>query len=160
MLILFLLLLLVGPYFVLAFLSRWFPALKLSAGFRARVGLTLFFLFTALGHFIRTDQMAQMLPPSVPYRVELIHLTGIFEILGALGVWILRLRKIVGVLLIIMLIGILPSNIYAALARVEFGGHGNGPAYLLIRVPFQLLVIWWTYLSTLRQNDSHVNIDQ
>jgi uncharacterized membrane protein len=47
-----------------------------------------------------------------------------------------------------MLIGILPSNIYAAINRVDFGGHGVGPAYLLVRIPFQLFVIWWTYFAT------------
>jgi len=89
-----------------------------------------------------------MLPAAVPYRVELIYLTGVFELLGAIGVWIPRLRRLTGLLLIIMLIGILPANIYSALQRVEFGGHGAGPLYLLVRVPFQLLVICWTYFAT------------
>jgi len=115
---------------------------------RARVGLSLFFIFTALGHFLRSEEMATMLPAAVPYRVELIYLTGVFELLGAIGVWIPRLRRLTGLLLIIMLIGILPANIYSALQRVEFGGHGAGPLYLLVRVPFQLLVICWTYFAT------------
>ena len=89
-----------------------------------------------------------MLPAFVPYRVALIYFTGILELLGAIGVWIPRLRKLTGFLLILMLIGILPSNIYSAINRIEFGGHGAGPAYLLIRIPFQLLVIWWTYFAT------------
>ena len=55
-----------------------------------------------------------MLPLTVPYRVELIYLTGIFELLGAIGVWIPRLTRLTGLLLIIMLIGILPANIYSA----------------------------------------------
>jgi hypothetical protein len=47
-----------------------------------------------------------------------------------------------------MLVGILPSNIYSAINHIEFGGHAAGPAYLLIRVPFQLFVIWWVYVAT------------
>jgi uncharacterized membrane protein len=92
--------------------------------------------------------MAEMIPPFIPYRVELIYLTGVLELLGAIGVWIPRLVRITGLLLIIMLIGLLPANIYSALNRVEYGGHGAGPAYLLVRVPFQLFVIWWTYFAT------------
>lgn len=92
--------------------------------------------------------MAEMLPAALPYRIELIYLTGIFELLGAIGVWISPLTRITGLLLIIMLVGVLPANIYSALQRVEFGGHGAGPLYLLIRVPFQLFVICWTYFAT------------
>ncbi|MGI8919158.1 MAG: DoxX family protein [Pyrinomonadaceae bacterium] len=115
---------------------------------RARVGLSLFFLFTAIGHFIRSEEMAEMLPPSIPYRVELICVTGIFELLGAIGVWLPHLTRLTGLLLIIMLVGVLPANIYSAVQRVDFGGHGAGPLYLLVRVPFQLFVICWTYFVT------------
>jgi uncharacterized membrane protein len=92
--------------------------------------------------------MTAMLPPAVPYRVELIYFTGVLEFLGAVGVWIPRLMRLTGVCLILMLVGILPANIYSAINHVEFGGHSAGPAYLLIRVPFQLFVIWWTYFAT------------
>jgi uncharacterized membrane protein len=108
----------------------------------------LFFAFAALGHFARTEAMAEMLPPAVPYRIELIYLTGILELLGVIGVWIPCLTKLTGLLLIVMLLGILPSNIYSAINRVEFGGHEAGPVYLLVRIPFQLFVIWWTYFAT------------
>lgn len=148
MTLLVLLLLLVGPYLLLTLAGRWSPKFQIAPSKRARVGLSLFFLFTGVGHFIRTQEMAAMLPPSVPYRVEMVYLTGIFELLGAVGVWIPRLTRLTGVLLIVMLIGILPANIYAAINRVDFGGHELGPAYLLVRIPFQLFVIWWTYIAT------------
>jgi uncharacterized membrane protein len=91
--------------------------------------------------------MAAMLPSSIPYRLDLIYLTGIFELLGALGVWIPRLQRLAGFLLIVMLIGVLPANIYAAVNRIDFAGHGAGPVFLLVRVPFQLFIIWWTYFA-------------
>ena len=146
--LLLLLLLLVAPYLVLTLVSRWSSGLKMRPTARARVGLTLFFSFTALGHFVRTEEMSAMLPPSIPYRVGLIYITGVLELLGAIGVWIPSLMRITGVCLILLLLGILPANIYSAFKYVDFGGHASGPAYLLIRVPFQLLLIWWTYVAT------------
>ncbi len=89
-----------------------------------------------------------MLPPSVHYRVELIYITGVLELLGAIGVWLPQLMKITGICLILMLVAVLPANIYSALNHVEFGGHESGPIYLLVRVPFQLLVLAWTYFAT------------
>lgn len=148
--LLFLLLLLVGPYALLTFAGRRFGTLRFSSFARARIGLSLFFAFTALGHFVRTEEMTKMLPPAVPYRVELIYLTGVFELLGAAGVWVPRLRRLTGVCLIVMLLCVLPANVYAALNRVAFGGHELGPAYLIIRVPFQLLVAWWVHFAAVR----------
>ena len=152
MTLVFLLLLLVTPFVLLTAMQR-FAAFEIAAVKRARVGVTLFFLVTALAHFFNTEAMAEMIPPSIPYRVELVYLTGIFELLGAIGVWIPRLVRLTGLLLIIMLIAVLPANIYSALNRVEYGGHGAGPAYLLVRVPFQLFVIWWIYFATQRKTN-------
>jgi uncharacterized membrane protein len=148
MTLLFLLLLLIAPYLILTLLGRWFDRFKLASSERARVGLSLFFIFTSIGHFIRTEEMSAMIPPSVQYRTELIYLTGVLELLGAIGVWTSRLMRLTGILLILMLISLLPANIYSAINRVDFGGHGVGPAYLFVRVPFQLFVIWWTYYAT------------
>ncbi|MBA3569912.1 MAG: DoxX family protein [Pyrinomonadaceae bacterium] len=145
--LLFLLLLLVVPFLVLTLVNRS-TRFRISSSTRARVGLSLFFLFTSVGHFIRTEDMAAMLPPAIPSCVELIYLTGALELLGALGVWIPGLMRLTGVCLILMLVGILPANIFSAINHVEFGGHAAGPVYLLIRVPFQLFLICWTYFAT------------
>lgn len=146
--LLFLVALLVGPYLLLTLLARIVPTLNVSPAKRARVGLSLFFLFTAIGHFIMREKMVEMLPPSIPYRTEIIYLTGVFELLGAIGVWVPSLTKLTGICLILMMVCVLPANIYSAINRVEFGGHAAGLPYLLIRVPFQLFVIYWTYFAT------------
>jgi len=146
--LLFLLLLIVGPFLLLTLSGRWISALRLRPARRARVGLTVFFAFAGIGHFIVTQEMSQMMPASIPYRVEVIYLTGVLELLGAIGVWIPALTRLAGLCLIILLVCVLPANIYSALTRFDFGGHGAGPVYLIARVPFQLFVIWWTYWAT------------
>jgi len=139
------LLILTVPYLLLILFGRLKPDLKIPASTGARLGITLLFLFTASGHFVQTAAMAEMLPPFVPYRVDIIYVTGVIELLGAIGLCIPRLRQLVGICLILMLIGVLPSNIYSAINRVPFGGHGAGPLYLLVRVPFQFFLIGWIY---------------
>jgi uncharacterized membrane protein len=143
-------LLLTGPTLLLTLLGRRRPSLATPPALRARAGVSLLFAFTGFGHFLQTDAMAAMLPPAIPYRHELIYLSGVLELLGAVGVWLPPLTRLTGLCLIAMLVGVLPSNVYAAYAHVAFGGHETGPAYLLVRVPFQALVIWWVYLATLR----------
>jgi uncharacterized membrane protein len=66
-------------------------------------------------------------------------------------VWPPRLRRLTGICLIVMLLCVLPANVYAAWNRVAFGGHEAGPAYLIVRVPFQLFVLWWVHLAAVRR---------
>ena len=140
--------LLVGPYLILTLIQKSNPAITFSESRKTRIGLSLFFIFTAMGHFIKTAEMAEMLPPFFIYGQEIIFLTGFPELFGAFGVWIPKWRKLAGSLLIAMLLGFLPFNIYAAINNLPFGGHEVGPTYLLVRVPFQFFVIWWVYVAT------------
>jgi uncharacterized membrane protein len=87
----------------------------------------------------------------VPIRVSLIYLTGILELVGAVAILTPSVSRYAGVALCIFLLVILPSNVYAAFQRVDFGGHGAGPIYLLLRVPLQLLLIGWIYWFAIRQ---------
>lgn len=149
--LLFLLLLLVSPYLLLTLVDRWGSDFKITPSTRARVGLSIFFVFTSIGHFIKAEEMSAMLPGFVSYRIQIIYLTGVLEILGAVGVWIPPLMTLTRFCLILMLIAFLPANIYSAMNHVDFGGHREGPGYLLFRVPFQFFVVWWTYYAT-KQN--------
>lgn len=133
-----------GPWIVVRMAPGIFGG-RVSTRTAAKAGVSLFFLVTAAAHFLVTDTMTQMIPPSIPGRREIILLTGFFEIAGAIGIWIPRLARITGWALIAMLVGVLPSNIYGAFARVPLAGHDLGPVYLLLRVPFQFLLIAWVY---------------
>lgn len=126
---------------------------KLNIPFLGRFAMSCMFVFTGIAHFPFADGMAQMLPDFVPFRMELIYLTGILEILGAIGLLIGKYSKLVGILLIIFLIAILPANIYAALNHIDpLTGetNGSGPEYLFFRVPLQLFFIGWIYLSAVK----------
>lgn len=145
-----LLFIVVGTYGVLTLLNATVQSVYLSQSLRGRLSLAIFFIFTGTSHFLMPAEMAQMLPSFIPLRVEIIYLTGILEILGAIGVLIPGLERLSSVALILFLFGVLPANIYAAITSVEFGGHALGPVYLLLRVPFQLFLIGWVYYFGLR----------
>jgi uncharacterized membrane protein len=141
--------LLLLPYWLLKFAH--FPE-----GLCGRVGIALIFAFTGVGHFIKTSAMTQMLPPWVPMRLSLVYITGIFELLAAGAILVTPLSRFVGWALCVFLLLIVPSNIYAAWHRVDFGGHAAGPVYLLVRIPLQLFLIGWVYWFSVRQYDHAV----
>src|SRR5262245_18792027 len=124
--------------------------LRTDPGTAGVVGLVLLFLFTASGHFIAPQPMAEMLPPFVPWRLPVIYLTGMLEIALALGIALPAIRRLAGLAAIATLVLFFPANVYAAFAQVEMGGHAWGPVYLLIRAPLQALLIAWTWWFAVR----------
>ena len=111
-----------------------------------RVGLAVMFFFTAAAHFnsMRPDMIA-MVPPFVPNPGLMVTFTGICEILGAIGLLIPRTRRIAAVALILLLLSVLPANIYAAQAGVTL--RGAPPTPMIPRIALQALFIaalWWS----------------
>ena len=148
--LLMLLLIVVGTYGGLTWLNAASQRVHLSKSLRGRLSLAFLFIFTGMSHFFMPAEMAQMLPPIMPFRVEIIYVTGVLEILGAIGLLIPRLAQLASLALIVFLMGVLPANIYSAITYVDFGAHNLGPVYLLVRVPFQVFLIWWAYYFGIR----------
>jgi uncharacterized membrane protein len=111
-----------------------------------RVGLAVMLLFTAAAHFnsMRPDMVA-MVPPFVPYPELMVTFAGICEILGAIGLLLQRTRRVAAIALILLLLALLPANIYAAQAGITLRGAPATP--IVPRVALQALFIgllWWS----------------
>ena len=136
----------IGIIFGLLLAPRLVARVRGGDGARAgRLGLALVFAFAALGHFVKTDAMAEMIPPALPQRRALVFFSGVFELALAILLLTWPKSRVLGLTIIAFLVAVFPSNVYAALRRVDFGGHSAGPRYLIVRAPLQLLLILWTY---------------
>jgi uncharacterized membrane protein len=74
-------------------------------------------LFTAMGHFMFSEGMAMMIPDFIPFKLELVYLTGVFEIVSSIGLLLPKHKVITDWLLIAFFVLVLPANIYAALTK-------------------------------------------
>ncbi|RKO69849.1 hypothetical protein D7322_20005 [Sphingobacterium puteale] len=118
-----------------------------------KIALATTLLFTSLGHLIYTKGMVLMLPDFIPLKKEIIYVTGLLEVMGAFGLFIPSISRLTGMLLIVFFILILPTNIYASMRHLNYETatfDGKGTEYLWFRIPFQLLLIGWTYYCVLR----------
>ncbi|WP_200975161.1 hypothetical protein [Echinicola sp. 20G] len=118
-----------------------------------KLALSVMLGFTALGHFLFPEGMSKMLPDFIPMKEGLIYLTGLIEFAAALGIHFKGFRKVTGWLLILFFVIILPANIKAAMDNLNYKtGNYDGPglSYLWFRVPFQLLLMGWTYYFVIR----------
>jgi uncharacterized membrane protein len=116
-----------------------------------RIALSAMFLFAGISHFLLADSMVNMLPPFLPFRYETIYLTGLMEIALSAGFLFTQYVHLTGMLAIAFLIAVFPSNIYAALNAIDFGGNVVGPVYLLFRVPMQVFLLTWVWASSLKK---------
>lgn len=119
----------------------------------ARMGMSTMLLFTAMGHFMFIDGMSLMVPDFIPFKKELVLITAILEILGALGLQLPMFQNMTAWALIVFFILVLPANVKASLTHVDFQKgtfDGPGPTYLWFRVPLQIFFILWVYLSAVK----------
>ncbi|QOG00868.1 hypothetical protein [Flavobacterium sp. MDT1-60] len=119
----------------------------------ARIAMCAMLCFTAVAHFVFTKGMSMMIPLQIPFKTELIYITGVIEIFLGIGLLIPGLTIYAAWSTIFFLVFLLPANIYAAVKHIDYQKgdfNGNGITYLWFRVPLQLLFIVWIYLSTIK----------
>jgi uncharacterized membrane protein len=108
--------------------------------------MSLFYIGVGSAHFISPEKFLLIMPPYLPFHLELIYISGFIEILLGLLLLIKRFRFFAGFGLIILLIFVFPANIYlytSDFARDAYGQISQTDA--LIRMFFQLPLIMIAY---------------
>jgi uncharacterized membrane protein len=139
------LIILLSVFGISALLFRLFTG-DWNLPFSGNLAMGVMLCFTALGHFLFPKGMAMMIPPIVPFRTELVYITGVAEIAFGIALLFTASRTYAGYGLLIFFIAILPANIYAALHHIDLEKGtttGPGPSYLWFRIPLQVLFIAW-----------------
>jgi Predicted membrane protein len=83
-----------GPLFVLlgAFIISLLVIKLLIKTFdyplAGRIAMAVMLVYTAIGHFAFTKGMSMMLPDFIPFKTEVIYLTGVIEVIAAAGLLI------------------------------------------------------------------------
>jgi len=104
----------------------------------------LWFMGGGIAHFTSTDFFVAIMPPYLGYHTEIVYVSGILEILGAIGILIPRFRQWAGNGLLLLVICVSPANIHMWLHPELFP---DVPAvFLSVRLVIQvalLMLIWW-----------------
>lgn len=118
-----------------------------------RIAMAAMLVFTAIGHFAFTEGMTMMMPDFLPFKKQMVYLTGVIELAAAVGLLVPQVRYLAAWLLILFFVLILPANINAAVKKIDYQKgttDGNGLNYLWFRVPLQIFFIAWVYFFALR----------
>lgn len=103
------------------------------------------FLLGGIAHFVFTDIEMRIVPPAVPWPRAAVLVSGVFELLGAMGLCWQRTRRAAGIGLFLLTLAVTPCHFYM-LQRPELF---EVPYWaLVLRLPLQVgllaLILWTT----------------
>ena len=101
------------------------------------------FMYVLIGirHFINPQYFLDIMPPQLPFKLFLVYLTGLIEIVGGAAILSPKTRKAGAYLLIFLLISVFPANIYLYVSETPQSLIGISKMDALLRMPFQIPLI-------------------
>ena len=116
-----------------------------KAAVRALVGIS--FAWVGISHFLNPGPFVGIMPPYLPWHLELVYVSGFFEVLGGVGLLIPKLRRPAAWGLLALLVAVFPANIHMLVNEVYIEGMPQESWLLWVRMPFQLIFaagVAWT----------------
>ncbi|MBB4198941.1 hypothetical protein CCR94_15715 [Rhodoblastus sphagnicola] len=113
----------------------------------ARTAVALLFFTSGLGHLFAPSFFLAIMPPSLPLHREAVFISGVFELLGAVGLMIPSLRRASGLGLFVLTILVTPANIYMWWRADLFPQFSS--TLLFWRLPAQLVLLGLIYWAAI-----------
>ena len=107
--------------------------------------MSLMYVFIGIRHFADPQYFLEIMPPRLPFKLLLVYVTGLVEIIGGAAILFSKTRRIGAFLLIFLLIVVFPANIYLFLSEAPQNALGISKMDALIRMPFQIPLIILAY---------------
>lgn len=113
-----------------------------------RILLSALLIFAGVMHFVRADFFLKAMPPYLPFPLELVYLSGVFEVVFGVMLLIPKFSRIAAWGIIALLIAVFPANIYVYQHQEIIPAP---PAIHFLRLIFQGVLILWAYAFTKKQ---------
>jgi uncharacterized membrane protein len=123
-------------------------ARRMRKGQVAGIGFVfLWFFIGGIMHFVATATEARIVPPWMPWPVAAVLVSGVLELLGAVGILLPSTRRAAGIGLFLLTLAVTPAHIYM-LQRPDLFPV---PVWALwLRLPVQAALLWLIFWSTWR----------
>ena len=106
---------------------------------------SIFYVIVGIKHFIEPEYFLSIVPPYLPYHLELVYISGLFEILFGLLILFPKYRYYGAIGLILLLVAVFPANIYLAQSKEAQEAIGASQQIATWRLPIQGVLIWIAY---------------
>jgi uncharacterized membrane protein len=119
---------------------------ELARGDRSTSVLGAVFVLAGINHFVKPKPYRKIVPPGFGDPELVVAISGVAEVIGGVGVFVPKTRRLAGLGLIALLAAVFPANVYMALAPEKFASI---PRWALwARLPLQPLMMWWAWRAT------------
>ncbi len=120
--------------------------------------MSVFYIGVGFAHFISPEKFLLIMPPYLPFHLELIYVSGFVEILLGVLLLIKRFRFFAGFGLIVLLIFVFPANIYLYTSDIARDAYGQiSKLDALIRMFFQLPLIMIAYWHSQKNTSKRIS---
>jgi uncharacterized membrane protein len=99
-------------------------------------------------HFVAPAAYARIVPRGLPSPRVLVSVSGVFEILGGIGLLPTYSRSWAAWGLIALFVAVFPANVNMAVNRIGFALKPPPVWMLWARLPLQAVLIVWAYAYT------------
>ncbi|WP_202921180.1 DoxX family protein [Anatilimnocola aggregata] len=116
-------------------------------GIKAASKYLLAILMIGVGtlHFVQPEFFVKIMPPYLPWHLELVYLSGVFEAALGLALLVPRTSRLAAWGIIALLIAVFPANIYLYQHQELLPAS---PMVHFLRLPLQAVFILWAYWHT------------
>lgn len=114
--------------------------------------MSAFYFFAGVNHFLHPVFYLKIIPTWLTFHEALLAISGVCEILVALLLLPNKTRHLAAWWTIALLIFIFPANVQM---MINYANEHNPKLWITImRLPIQLLLVWWAYTFTKKELQS------
>ncbi len=117
--------------------------------------ISILYITVGLNHFIKPNFFLEIVPPIIPFKLEVVFISGFFEIILGILILFKKTRKLASLLIIVLLVSVFPANIYLYISETPRLSLNITKSQALFRMPFQLSLIIISYWHS-RDNNSKI----
>lgn len=115
-----------------------------------RVILSVSMITIGITHFLNPTPFVRIVPAILPNPLLLVYVSGLFEVLGGIGLLIPVISVAAAWGLVALFVAVFPANINMAVNQLTIEGIPHQPVLYWVRLPFQAVLIVWALWYTKR----------
>jgi uncharacterized membrane protein len=109
--------------------------------------LAAFYAVAGIAHLVAPDQLLAITPSWVPFAPQVIFVTGLCELAGAVALVTRPMRRWAGFALAAYAICVWPANFKHAIDGIDLPYIASSWLYHGPRLAFQPVLVWWALFS-------------
>ena len=111
--------------------------------FTTIVIMSILYIIVGVRHFIDPIFFLKIMPPYIPFHIEMVYISGFFEVLFGFFLLFKKFRKTSALGLIILLIAVFPANLYIyQFPEILCASKLQAFIRLCFQVPLILIAYW------------------